>query len=180
MTARQPSLLTSSQIDKHYPVIIIGGGPAGVSALLGFLEAKITALLINNEERMGGQLASIPSPIENFALGTFINGAAAAEALNLNLSKQGLIFKAEVKALEIRSPLRLLVSSEEQPFALTCDYLIIATGNLIRFKPLKGDACLEKHGFLPDGEVVVGITAGASTPDQVVAEVLEKLFALRS
>lgn len=129
MTAREPSLLTSSQIDKHYPVIIIGGGPAGVSALLGFLEAKISALLINDREHMGGQLASIPSAVENFALGTYVNGAAAAEALNLNLSKQAApLLKAEVKALESRQPLRLLVGTKEQEFHLTCDYLIIATG----------------------------------------------------
>lgn len=34
-------------------------------------------------------------------------------------------------------------------------------------------------GWLPDGEVRLGITAGASTPDSVVGEVIERILALR-
>lgn len=56
----------------------------------------------------------------------------------------------------------------------------LGPGNRIKYKPLTGETCLEKEDFLPAGEIVVGITAGASTPDQVVAEVLEKLFAIRA
>jgi len=35
-----------------------------------------------------------------------------------------------------------------------------------------------KKNFIPDGEVKVGITSGASTPDKVVADVIEKLIAI--
>jgi 4-hydroxy-3-methylbut-2-enyl diphosphate reductase len=53
----------------------------------------------------------------------------------------------------------------------------IGPGNLIRHK---GESeMVETVNWLPDGEIVIGITAGASTPDQVVAEVLEKTFAVR-
>ena len=38
---------------------------------------------------------------------------------------------------------------------------------------------IKEKGWLPDGELNVGITAGASTPNQVVADVIEKLFSLR-
>ncbi|HMY52599.1 MAG TPA: 4-hydroxy-3-methylbut-2-enyl diphosphate reductase [Candidatus Obscuribacter sp.] len=55
----------------------------------------------------------------------------------------------------------------------------IGPGNQIRFKPLDGDDCQSKVNFLPDGEVTIGLTAGASTPDQLVAQVLEKLFSIR-
>ncbi|HUQ86040.1 MAG TPA: 4-hydroxy-3-methylbut-2-enyl diphosphate reductase [Vicinamibacterales bacterium] len=34
-------------------------------------------------------------------------------------------------------------------------------------------------GWLPDGEVRIGITAGASTPDSVVGETIERILALR-
>lgn len=55
----------------------------------------------------------------------------------------------------------------------------IGPGNRIRYQPLKSQEQAIKENFLPSGRVGVGITAGASTPDQVVAEVLEKLFELR-
>lgn len=55
----------------------------------------------------------------------------------------------------------------------------IGPGNQIRFKPLDKQTCEIKEGFLPEGEITVGLTSGASTPDQVVAEVLTRLFALR-
>ncbi len=56
----------------------------------------------------------------------------------------------------------------------------IGPGNQIRFKPLDGDVCQSKSDFLPAGQVTIGLTAGASTPDQLVAQVLEKLFLIRS
>lgn len=53
----------------------------------------------------------------------------------------------------------------------------IGPGNLIRHK--HGDVLEETAGWLPEGSVTIGVTAGASTPDQVVAQVLEAVFAVR-
>jgi len=49
--------------------------------------------------------------------------------------------------------------------------------NRIRHKSLH-EGIAETTDWLPEGEVSIGITSGASTPDQVVAEVLERIFAL--
>ena len=35
-----------------------------------------------------------------------------------------------------------------------------------------------KKNFIPEGEIKVGITSGASTPDKIVADVIEKLIAI--
>jgi 4-hydroxy-3-methylbut-2-enyl diphosphate reductase len=35
------------------------------------------------------------------------------------------------------------------------------------------------EGWLPEGAVTVGLTAGASTPNNVVGEVVERILALR-
>ncbi len=54
----------------------------------------------------------------------------------------------------------------------------IGPGNCIVHKPLTSD--LEQlENWLSDGELVVGITSGASTPDIVVEEVILKIFALK-
>ena len=54
----------------------------------------------------------------------------------------------------------------------------IGPGNRIEHKPLTGD--LETlNDWLPDGEIIVGITSGASTPDKVVEDVIDRIFALK-
>ena len=35
-----------------------------------------------------------------------------------------------------------------------------------------------KKNFIPEGKINVGITSGASTPDKIVADVIEKLIAM--
>jgi len=55
----------------------------------------------------------------------------------------------------------------------------IGAGNRIEHKPLNRDLEVTEN-WLPDGPVVVGITSGASTPDKIVADVVEKIFALKA
>ncbi len=49
----------------------------------------------------------------------------------------------------------------------------------IRHRPVGGDGESLAAAWLPDGPVTVGLTAGASTPNNVVGEVVERLLALR-
>ncbi len=49
--------------------------------------------------------------------------------------------------------------------------------NTITHKPLGQDLVIEEN-FLPDGNISVGITSGASTPDRVVEHVIHKLINL--
>ncbi len=55
----------------------------------------------------------------------------------------------------------------------------IISGEEIKHLPLGVQETIISKEWLPQGPVSVGITAGASTPNQVVAEVIEKIFALR-
>jgi 4-hydroxy-3-methylbut-2-enyl diphosphate reductase len=54
----------------------------------------------------------------------------------------------------------------------------IGAGNRIEHKPLHQDLEVVEN-WLPEGDLVIGITSGASTPDKVVADVIEKIFALK-
>jgi 4-hydroxy-3-methylbut-2-enyl diphosphate reductase len=53
----------------------------------------------------------------------------------------------------------------------------IGPGNRIRHKPL-GEELIVEETFLPPGAIRVGITSGASTPDRVVEDVIERLIGL--
>ncbi|BAU14746.1 4-hydroxy-3-methylbut-2-enyl diphosphate reductase [Leptolyngbya sp. NIES-3755] len=49
----------------------------------------------------------------------------------------------------------------------------------IEHKPLHQELAIAQN-WLPDGEIVVGITSGASTPDKVVADIIERIFELKA
>jgi len=55
----------------------------------------------------------------------------------------------------------------------------ILSRNSLEHRQLQGELAIAQN-WLPEGEVVVGITSGASTPDKVVEDVIEKIFALKT
>jgi 4-hydroxy-3-methylbut-2-enyl diphosphate reductase len=55
----------------------------------------------------------------------------------------------------------------------------ILSTNAINHRQLNGELIISEN-WLPEGEIVVGITSGASTPDKVVEDIIEKIFALKS
>ncbi|HEY9698275.1 MAG TPA: 4-hydroxy-3-methylbut-2-enyl diphosphate reductase [Trichocoleus sp.] len=54
----------------------------------------------------------------------------------------------------------------------------IGEGNRVEHKPLHQDLEVQEN-WLPAGQITVGITSGASTPDKVVAAVIEKIFEIK-
>ena len=54
----------------------------------------------------------------------------------------------------------------------------IGPGNRVEHKPLDKELEVVEN-WLPEGEICVGVTSGASTPDKVVEEVMEKIFTIK-
>ncbi len=52
-------------------------------------------------------------------------------------------------------------------------------GETIRHRPVGRQEEAATHGWLPTGAAAVGLTAGASTPNSVVGDVVERILALR-
>lgn len=55
----------------------------------------------------------------------------------------------------------------------------ILPGNRIEHKPLGADLVVTE-GWLPDGKIVVGVTSGASTPDKVVEDAIDRILAMKA
>ncbi|MEN9207376.1 MAG: 4-hydroxy-3-methylbut-2-enyl diphosphate reductase [Gloeomargarita sp. GMQP_bins_120] len=57
----------------------------------------------------------------------------------------------------------------------------IGPGNRVQHKPLSPDLhhLAIAEPWLPEGPITVGVTSGASTPDKVVADVIEKILAIK-
>jgi 4-hydroxy-3-methylbut-2-en-1-yl diphosphate reductase len=55
----------------------------------------------------------------------------------------------------------------------------IKSRDIIEHQQLDGELVTTEK-WLPDGEIVVGVTSGASTPDKVVEEIINRIFTLKS
>jgi 4-hydroxy-3-methylbut-2-en-1-yl diphosphate reductase len=55
----------------------------------------------------------------------------------------------------------------------------ILPGNRIEHKPLGGDLVVTEN-WLPEGNIVVGVTSGASTPDKVVEDAIDRILAMKA
>jgi thioredoxin reductase (NADPH) len=60
--------------ERQHDVVIIGGGPAGVSAALECFDIQLDTVLLEARSALGGQLAEIPNSIRNVAAGWFDDG----------------------------------------------------------------------------------------------------------
>ncbi|MBD2446391.1 4-hydroxy-3-methylbut-2-enyl diphosphate reductase [Nostoc sp. FACHB-152] len=55
----------------------------------------------------------------------------------------------------------------------------IKSGSAIEHRQLNGELAIAQN-WLPAGKIVVGVTSGASTPDKVVEDIIEKIFTLKA
>jgi len=55
----------------------------------------------------------------------------------------------------------------------------IGPGNRIHHKPLHGEPTLTED-WLPAGQITVGVTSGASTPDRSVEDTIERIFTIKA
>ena len=111
-------------MNKIYDVIIIGSGPAGMSAAIYLKRASKTVLILERES-CGGQIAMAPL-VENFPSIESISGSELADRMMSQVLSLGVDFELE-EALSI--------TKEDNIFHIKTDYssydafsVIIATG----------------------------------------------------
>jgi thioredoxin reductase (NADPH) len=129
-----------------HDVVIIGAGPAGLSAALWCDELGLDTLLLEQNEFTGGQLHSIYGPVENYPGVRAGNGAEFLERFAAGLDAADFdqwtgvaIESADLKAKRIR-----LVSGEE----LQSISIIIATGVRRRKLGIPGESEFAGRGII--------------------------------
>ncbi|MBV9926448.1 MAG: FAD-dependent oxidoreductase [Acidobacteria bacterium] len=134
-----------------HDVIIIGAGPAGLSAALWCDELGLDTLVIEQASEVGGQLLRVHNRVENYLGARAANGrelrdlfAAQAEERDFDLWTE-----AEVESVDLKSRRVRLRSGEE----LQSIALVIATGVRRRRLGVPGETEFEGRGVLESGQL---------------------------
>lgn len=137
---------------EHRKVVILGSGPAGLTAALYGARAMLTPLVlegapISNTDQPGGQLM-LTTEVENFP--GFPDGVMGPELIS-QMKQQALKFGAEMvqqraSAVELSSyPFKIFIGTEQSDYYLA-DALIIATGARSLLLGVPGEQELMGHG----------------------------------
>lgn len=128
---------------RHYRVIIVGSGPAGLTAAIYCSRANLEPLLIHGQ-LPGGQLTTT-TEVENFP--GFPEGIMGPDLMDL-LQKQAARFGTELLSDTIVN-----VQLQEKPYLVetrkqkfSADALIVATGAKARLLGVKGESELMGYG----------------------------------
>lgn len=166
-------ILRMKEVSHMYKTIIIGTGPAGLTAAIYLARANLNPLVIEGPEP-GGQLTTT-TEVENFP--GFPEGIMGPE-LMANMRKQAERFGAEFRSGWVNS-----VDMSQRPFKLqveglgelVAETLIISTGASAKYLGIPGErdnvgrgvsTCATCDGFFFRGKKIIVIGGGDSAMEE--------------
>lgn len=147
MKNREPK--NENRKPEIYDAIIIGGGPAGMSAALWCDELKLSALLLEKSDELGGQLLRTFNAVENHLGIEAQNGRALRDAFvrQLGARRFELLLGARISGVDLENKTVRLADGR----SFSSKAIIIATGVRRRKLDIPGEDEFQNKGFLYSG-----------------------------
>lgn len=132
-----------------YDVVILGGGPAGMSAAVWCADLKRRSLLVERKDQLGGQLLRIFAPIKNYLGVETRNGEEMRDRFLKTLLGAGceIRFSENIREVDLSNKTIRFESGEE----VESEALIIATGVRRRKLGVEGEEKFVGRGILTSG-----------------------------
>lgn len=130
-----------SYLSKPNPVevLIIGGGPAGISCALELQDSKVSHLVLERNQRLGGQLAYMTCAIPNFAGGRFEDGMAMLNSLEESAAAANINVLRNHEIVDVDLEKRMVwATNASQKVCFTAEAIFIATGYRVKRLNIKG------------------------------------------
>jgi thioredoxin reductase (NADPH) len=171
--------------DNKYDVVVVGGGPAGLTAAIYASRRALKTLIISMD--IGGQMA-LTNSIENYPGYEEIDGPSLGQKMLTQAEKSGAtLVTAEVAKVEKKEDVFLLQTADNQQFESRA--VIMAFGLTPRNLGVPGEKeftgrgvayCATCDGPLYKGKTVVVVGGGNSAMDaaEYLSKIVEKVYIL--
>ena len=146
---------------QHVDVLIIGGGPAGISAAVWCKRLGVECLLLEEQAQLGGQLFTIFNEIIDYPGIQAENGIEMQRKMVKHFIDMGCLYEVNTKVLSINERSKTVkVKQQEKEKEICYTYLILATGSSQRKLGVPGEQQMidrgEVYSASADGERLKG------------------------
>ena len=138
------------QNSKSFDVIIIGGGAAGLSAALWCDELELSALLLEKETQLGGQLLWTYNAIKNHLGSEAENGFEMRDAFIRQIENRSFSVRLQGEAARLNLADKKIWLDSGESFSARA--LIIATGVRRKKLGVEGEDKFKDKGILTSGK----------------------------